>query len=203
MTASSSESSSFSPHQLPDASGLVEEQVSSEVAYEGRAIYVRRDLARLPDGKVYPRDVIVHPGGVVVLPVLPDGRILFVQQFRYALGQALLELPAGKLDSHAHAPAHEREDPLKAAQRELAEETGYEAAHWQAHGYIYTAPGFCNERLWLFQATGLKIAEVVETHDPEENIQLVPLTLDECWQAVDQNILVDAKSIALISRAFR
>ncbi len=173
---------------------LTEKTVRSQVVYEGRVVTVHQDEAELPDGKVRPRDFIKHPGGVVALPILNDGRVVFVRQWRYALGHPLLELPAGKLEPD--------ETPLFAIQRELAEETGYQAKNWEELTYIYTSPGFCNEKLWLYKATGLHEASDVTTTDDEENIQLFYLTPEEIKHRVRDRTIIDAKTLCLLGLEF-
>lgn len=178
------------PSDLPPQEPLVETQVSTSTITKGRIITIRQDEAKLPDGQIAPRDVIEHPGGVTILPVLDDGRVIFVQQWRYALERPLLELPAGKLDGD--------EEPLPAAKRELREETGYIANNWEAASYLYTSPGFCDERLWLFKATGLTLVDEVATGDGEETIQIVFLTPEQIQQKIKAQIIVDAKSLSLL-----
>ena len=105
----------------PD-SHLFEERVASEAPYEGRFLKIRNDTVRLPNGHTSTREYVVHPGAVVVIPLLDDGRVLLERQFRYPVGQVMTEFPAGKLDPG--------EDPLVCGQRELLEETGYSATQW-------------------------------------------------------------------------
>lgn len=173
---------------------LAEKTVSSKVVYKGRVVTVHNDEAELPDGKVRPRDFIWHPGGVVVLPILDDGRVVFVRQWRYALGHPLLELPAGKLEMN--------EEPSAAIKRELAEETGYQAKHWEELTYIYTSPGFCNEKLWLYKATGLEEAKNVDTFDDEETIQLICLSPEEIKHMIQDREIIDAKTLCLLGLVF-
>ncbi len=173
---------------------LFEKTLSQKIVYKGRVVTIRYDEAELPDGKVRPRDVVMHPGGVVALPILDDGRIIFIRQFRYALGHTLLELPAGKLDPP--------EPPDAAIKRELMEETGYAADEWEEITHIYTSPGFCDEKLWLYKATKLRPVENVETTDDEEHIQRFFLTPEEAWQKVRTREIVDAKTLCLLSLVF-
>ena len=102
-------------------SHLHEELVSSVAAYDGRFLKIRNDTVRLPNGNTSTREYVVHPGAVVVIPLLDDGRVLLERQFRYPIGRVMTEFPAGKLDPG--------EDPLACGKRELLEETGYTAAH--------------------------------------------------------------------------
>jgi ADP-ribose pyrophosphatase len=137
------------------------ERVASEGLYEGGFIAVRRETFRHEDGEEVVRDIVVHPGAVGVV-VLDDAENLwFVRQPREAIGLPdLLEIPAGKLDE-------EGESPLEAGQRELAEEIGKRAEHWESLGSFYTSAGFTNEEVHLFLATG--VSDVEERPEVEEN----------------------------------
>lgn len=185
--------------QLPDMAPLVETQLSSQPAWQGRILQYRRDEVQLPNGLIRPRDVILHPGGVVVAPVLSDGRLIFVRQWRYALGGPLLEFPAGKLDTLTNG---QKEAPDVAVRRELEEETGYKAATWQSYGSIVTSPGFCDERLWLYVARDLTPVDVRASEDEEETIQLIVLTPAQAWQKAAEGELFDAKTLSLLGMAF-
>jgi 8-oxo-dGTP pyrophosphatase MutT (NUDIX family) len=137
------------------------ERIASEVVYEGGFITLRHDRYRHEDGEEVVRDVVVHPGAVGVLVLDADERLWFVRQPREALGAPdLLEIPAGKLDE-------EGESPLEAGKRELAEEIGKRAEHWESLGSFYTSPGFTNEEIHLFLATG--VSDVDERPEVEEN----------------------------------
>ncbi|MDX2084207.1 MAG: NUDIX hydrolase [Candidatus Melainabacteria bacterium] len=170
--------------------GDAEIMQQSERLYTGRVISLRVDEVRLAHGGTARREVVEHPGGVVAAPLLPDGRYVLVSQFRYPCGQTLLEFPAGKLERG--------EDPFAAIQRELVEETGYQAADWQELSVIYTAPGFCDEKLWLYRATNLSPANHHQP-DADEQIQVVTLTPTELQQAIASRRIVDAKTLALWS----
>lgn len=121
--------------------------LKSEIKYHGKVFDHQVDEILYDSGNIGIREVAVHPGGAVVIPIKDDGKIILVKQFRYPLQKTLIELPAGKLDLN--------EDPLKCAVRELEEETGYKAKHFEKLGAIYTAPGYCTEILHIFKATGL------------------------------------------------
>lgn len=112
--------------------------------YSGGFIRLVLDEIRLLDGSASKREVVLHPGAAAVLPILPDGRILLVEQYRHAVGKRLWETPAGKLEVG--------ETPLACAQRELREETGHDAETWEELCAFYTSPGFTNERMTLFLA---------------------------------------------------
>jgi ADP-ribose pyrophosphatase len=137
------------------------ERIASEVIYEGGFFTVRRDTFRHEDGEEVVRDAVVHPGAVGIVVLDDDENLWFVRQPREAVGVPdLLEIPAGKLDE-------EDESHLEAAQRELAEEIGKRADHWESLGSFYTSPGFTNEEVHLFLATG--IADVEERPEVAEN----------------------------------
>jgi 8-oxo-dGTP pyrophosphatase MutT (NUDIX family) len=147
------------------------ERIGSEVVYPGSFITVRRDRYRHEDGEEVVRDMVAHPGAVGIV-VLDGDRLWLVRQPREAVGVPdLLEIPAGKLDQ-------EGEVPLETAKRELAEEIGKRAEHWESLGSIYTTPGFANEEIHLFLATG--IADVDERPPVHENeridIEVRPLS---------------------------
>jgi 8-oxo-dGTP pyrophosphatase MutT (NUDIX family) len=137
------------------------ERIDSETLFDGKFIAVRRDTFRHEDGEVVHRELVSHPGAVGIV-VLDDAQQLwFVRQPREAIGLPdMLEIPAGKLDV-------EGEDPLEAAQRELAEEIGKQAAHWDSLGALYTSPGFADEIIHLFLATG--VSDVEERPEVDEN----------------------------------
>jgi 8-oxo-dGTP pyrophosphatase MutT (NUDIX family) len=148
------------------------ERLDSEMLFDGKFIAVRRDTFRHEDGEVVQRELVTHPGAVGVVVLDDDDQLWFVRQPREAIGVPdLLEIPAGKLDV-------EGEDPLEAARRELAEEIGKEAAHWDSLGAFYTSPGFADELIHLFLATG--ISDVPQRPEVEENeridIELRPLS---------------------------
>src|SRR3954453_13690002 len=142
------------------------ERIGSETLFDGKFISVRRDTFRHEDGAIVDRELVTHPGAVGVV-VLDDAEMLWlVRQPREAIGVPdLLEIPAGKLDV-------EGEDPLKAAERELAEEIGKQAAHWDSLGAFYTSAGFADEIIHLFLATGISDVDVRPAVEEDERIEV-------------------------------
>jgi ADP-ribose pyrophosphatase len=130
---------------------LQETTVESELVYQGLFLKVRRDKARLPDGSIHGREWVVHPGASAILALADDGRVLIERQFRYAMQQVYVEIPAGKIDPG--------ETPLQTARRELLEETGYTAKQWALLTRIHPAIGFTNEIIDIFLARELGARE--------------------------------------------
>lgn len=158
----------------------------------GRKIVITQHDVRLENGVETTLDVIEHPGAAAMVPVDDDGKVLLLQQYRYAVGEDLWEVPAGTLD--------DGEDPLVCAQRELAEEAGQQATTWTALGDIVTVPGFCDERIWVFLAQGLSAAEAEA--DVDELIHGVQaFTWDEVDGLVRDGKLHDAKTLAALFKA--
>jgi ADP-ribose pyrophosphatase len=144
------------------------------------------------DGSRSERDLVWHPGAVAILARDPDGRLLFVRQWRVPADRALLEIPAGTLDVHDGVT----EDPDLAARRELEEETGYRAASWTKLAEFWTAPGFASELMHLYLADGLTAADADRLGpDEDEHLELERLTLSDALAKVDDGSIADAKSI--------
>ncbi len=163
--------------------------IEKQVLYDGKRL--RLELHHLEDedtGRRHKREVCVHPGAVVVLPVLPDGRVLLIRNRRYAVGETLLELPAGTLERN--------EDPMNCAGRELVEETGYLAGRLNALGDFYTSPGLLSEKMYVFAAYDLTRATAA--HEEGEEIELAPAALDEAIDMVHYGQIKDAKTIATL-----
>ena len=163
---------------------LKEKLVSSQEIFQGRIIKVQVDTVELPDGKTAKREVVKHPGAVVILPLTNEGEVVMVRQYRHATGEILLELPAGKRDG--------AEEPLECARRELEEETGYTAEQWQVICSFYTSPGFCDELLYLVLAKGLVKGEACP--DEEEFIDVVTIPLAEAARMVLNGEIRDGKT---------
>ena len=130
---------------------LNEEKISGELLLDGNFLHARRDTVRLPDGKSATREYVIHPGAVVVVPLLDDGRIVLERQFRYPVGRVMIEFPAGKLDAG--------EDPLLCGRRELLEETGYSAREWAHAGAMHLAVAYSTEIIHVYFARGLSLGE--------------------------------------------
>ncbi|CAD5374458.1 ADP-ribose pyrophosphatase [Rubrivivax sp. A210] len=146
----------------PDDTHLIEHRTGGQTLLSGGFLEVRRDTVRLPDGSSATREYIQHPGAVAVVPILDDGRLVMVRQYRYPIAKVLLEFPAGKRDPG--------ETTLACAMRELAEETGYTAREWAYGGRIHNAAAYTTESIWIWFARGLvagakrpDVGEFVET----------------------------------------
>jgi 8-oxo-dGTP pyrophosphatase MutT (NUDIX family) len=167
--------------------------VERDVVYSGRILTAERDVARTAGGDLVTRDVVIHPGAVVVAPLDDRGRLVMVTQYRLPAGGTLLELPAGTLDIHDGAV----EDPLDAAHRELEEETGFRAGSMERIGGYWSAPGFSTEYLTLYLATDLREAGADRrSPDADEELGVVALPLADAVAAVEAGLIEDAKSIA-------
>ena len=160
--------------------------LSSATIYNGPIFGIRRDEVIEPSGVRTTREVITHPGSVVVLPVLPDGRILLIQQYRHATRQYLWELVAGRMDAG--------ETPKIAAARELIEETGYRAKRLRLFLDVFPTPGFLEERMFILLAEGLTAGEA----EPEEDEKIISrgYTHKQLETMMRSGKLRDAKSIA-------
>ncbi len=168
---------------------LVEKKISSKKIFDGVLLHVLSDEVELPNGHKSVREWIKHPGASSVIPLLPDNQIILVRQFRYAVGQVTLEVPAGKLDAAD-------EDPLLCAERELSEETGYTAGKIWKLTTIATTVGFSNEYIHLYAATDLTAGK--KHPDDDEFINVVKVPLTAALEMVETGKIIDAKSIISI-----
>jgi ADP-ribose pyrophosphatase len=164
---------------------LREATLRSEQVYSGHFLDVRRDEVRLPDGAMATREYIVHPGAVMVVPLLDDGRLVVERQWRYPLARAMLEFPAGKRDAG--------EAPLACAVRELMEETGYVAAEWARAGILHNAIAYSNEGIEVWFARGLTLG--ARQLDAGEFLDVGSASLDELDAAARNGGLTDAKTL--------
>ncbi len=168
---------------------LVEKKIDGKSIYQGNILDLEVDRVLLASGNEASREVVRHKGAVVVLPLHEDRKIEFVRQYRYPMGEILLELPAGKLDPG--------EEPLECAGRELAEETGWRPVEVHALGSFFTTPGFTDEVLHAFIATPLEPAPDV-AQDPDEAIENVTITVEEALNACGNGTIRDGKTIATL-----
>lgn len=160
----------------------------SETVFHGKVFDVRVDeIEYSGTGNKSFRQVAVHPGGAVIVPVTNEGKIILISQYRYPHNERVIELPAGKLEKG--------EDPLKCASRELTEETGYRTEKIVKLGKIFTTPGFCNEVLHIYLAENLIPGEHAR-EEGEEDIQLLELTVKEVDEKIRTGEIMDGKTIS-------
>lgn len=169
---------------------FTEKTINSQLIFDGRVVKLYKDKIELPTGQESYREVVKHSGGVVIFAKKED-KVLLVKQFRYPMKEVLYELPAGKLEIG--------EDPFEAAKRELEEETGYCANKWTDLGYVYTSPGYSDEKLYLYMAEDLKF-----THchpDEGEILQALEYSYDDVLKMIANGEINDAKTLCAIMRA--
>ena len=170
---------------------LTEKKLESEQLYDGKIVKLFRDRVELPNGKSAFREVVRHPGGVIILPLDDENNVYMVRQFRYAYNQPVLEIPAGKLEYG--------EEPLSAARRELKEEIGATAKQWTHLGNIWPTPGFCDEVQHLYLARELTFGE---THpDEDEFLEQVRMPFAEAVAMAADGRMQDSKSVVALLRA--
>ncbi len=158
----------------------------SNIVFKGKVFDLKVDEIEYDSGNKGIREIVIHPGGAVVVAVKDDGKFIMVNQFRYPFQKKILELPAGKLDYN--------EDPYNCAVRELEEETGYRAKKVEKLGRIFTTPGFCSEILYIYLAKEL----IPGNHNREEGehgMEVFEFTMDEIEEKIKSNEITDAKSI--------
>ena len=168
-----------------DDKHLTEVLVSAEPVWCGRFLDVRRDTVALPDGQLTTREHIVHPGAVMMVPLLPDGRLVMERQYRHPMGRVMLEFPAGKIDPG--------EAPFACAVRELAEETGYRAAEWARAGILHNAIAYSNEGIEIWFARGLTAGE--QRLDAGEFLEIVIHAPAEVDALAARGDVTDAKTL--------
>lgn len=168
-----------------DDAHLKETRIDGDIAYDGSLLKIHCDQVRLPDGSQSQREYIRHPGAVVIIPLLDDGRVLLERQFRYPNSQVFIELPAGKIDPD--------EDPLDCAKRELREETGYSARDWQFVCTIHNAIAYSDEHLDIYLAKGLVPGDT--QLDEGEFVELITTTPAEMLNWVREGKITDVKTV--------
>ncbi|SDY49018.1 ADP-ribose pyrophosphatase [Proteiniborus ethanoligenes] len=169
-----------------------EKTMKSEKIYEGKILTVKVDTVELPDKKYSKREIVELSGAVAIVPITDNGDIIFVKQFRKATESVILEIPAGKLEIN--------EEPLDCALRELKEETGYSAENMEYLFKYYTSPGFTNEVMHLFLATGIIYGEA--TPEDDEYIDVVRININEALEMIKNGEIKDGKTIIGILMAY-
>lgn len=171
----------------------MEKTLSEEKIYNGKVVNLKVANVLLDNGSKTIREVINHGGASIIIAEKDNGKILVERQPRFAVNEYLLELPAGKLDLKENG---ERENPLICAKRELEEETGYTADYWEDLGFIYTSPGFCDEKIYVFYAKNL--TKTRTNFDDDEEIELLEYTYDEIKNLIKTGKIVDSKTISAL-----
>lgn len=171
-----------------DESNFTEETLVSTQVFDGKLLKVFADKVRLPDGHESLREYVKHPGAVVIIAVLDNGRLLFERQYRHPLRRVFLEIPAGKIDPGEHI--------LDTARRELREETGYKARVWRHLGTLHPCIGYADERIEIFWAQGLSFVGAELDHG--EILEVCEMSLSDALLAVRDGDITDAKSIAAL-----
>ena len=166
-------------------SDLKEDKISSTQIFSGKLIDLYLDNVRLPNGKKSTREWIDHPGAVCLIPILDNGNILLIRQFRYGPREEFIEIPAGKIDKN--------EDPLKCGLRELEEETGYKSNKLTFLTNIHPAIGFSNEKMWMYLAEKLELSK--KKLDEDEFLELLPTPLNQAIEWVFSGKITDVKTI--------
>lgn len=168
---------------------LTEKQLTAEYIFKGKIINLRRDTAILPNGNTAFREVVEHNGGVCVVPITDDGKIIMVEQYRYPYSEIIWEIPAGKRDSSD-------EDPLSTGKRELKEEVGAYSDNYTFLGKLYPTPGYCGEVIWMYAATNLTLMK--STPDVDEFLNVKAFPIEELVDKILAGEITDAKTQAAI-----
>jgi ADP-ribose pyrophosphatase len=170
---------------------LTETLISSETIASGGMLIVKRDQVRLPNGNSSQREYVLHPGAVVVVPLLNNGNVILEKQFRYALNRAFIELPAGKIDAG--------EAILLTGQRELLEETGYSASEWIHLGHQHPCIGYSNEIIHMYMARGLSAGK--KQLDADEHLEVFEVPFNDCLAMIKNGEITDGKTIVALYSA--
>ncbi|NUN04250.1 MAG: NUDIX hydrolase [Bdellovibrio sp.] len=163
---------------------LEEKVISSQQIFTGRFLKIERDQVQAPDGKIYTREYILHPGAAMIIPLLPNGNVVMVHQYRHAVKQVFLEFPAGKRDAN--------EVTLDTAKRELKEETGYEAKDWKFLTTIHPVIGYSNEHIDLYLAQDTNLSQRQLDHG--EFIEVVEVPPQDLMRYVREGKVTDVKT---------
>jgi ADP-ribose pyrophosphatase len=164
---------------------LTEHCISTQTIASGGMLIVKCDQVRLPNNNVSQREYVMHPGAVVIVPMLPNGNVVLERQFRYPLRKVFIELPAGKIDAG--------EDVLLTGQRELLEETGYTANNWVKLGLQHPCIGYSNEVIHMYLASGLSAG--AHKRDDDEHLEVFEITFADCMQMIQSGEITDGKTI--------
>ena len=164
---------------------LKDESIDTNIVYKGDLLEVHRDKVLLPNGKNSYREWINHPGAVCCIPILPNGDIIMIRQYRYSISEEVIELPAGKIEKG--------ESPEDCAYRELEEEIGYKTNNLQLLTKIYPAIGFANEEMWIFIAKGLY--KTMPKLDSDQFLEVISFSLQDAKKMVWDRKIIDSKSI--------
>ena len=167
---------------------LTEHLINSQTVVSGGMLTVKRDQVRLPNSNISQREYVIHPGAVVVVPMLPNGNVILEKQFRYALNKVFIELPAGKIDTN--------EAILVTGQRELLEETGYTAIEWTLLGHQHPCIGYSNEVIHMYMARGLSAG--AHQRDADESLEVYDLPFEQCLNMIETGEITDGKSIVAL-----
>ena len=167
---------------------LTEYCISSQVLSKGVMLTVKCDQVRLPNGNISQREYVVHPGAVLIVPILANGNVLLEKQFRYPLQRVFIELPAGKIDLD--------EDVLVTGQRELLEETGYTAKVWNKLGVQHPCIGYSNEVIHMYLATDLIAGR--HQRDDDELLEVFNASFAECFAMIQRGEITDGKTITAL-----
>lgn len=164
---------------------LEEKTTNVTKIYDGKIIKLQVEEVELPNGKTSEREIVKHPGAVAIIPVTKEGKLVLVRQYRKALEKVIVEIPAGKLEKG--------EEPIDSAQRELEEETSYQAGKLEFLVSFYTSPGFADELIYLYIATGLEQGKA--ELDEDEFLDVIEVTTKEAEEMIKNEMIHDAKTV--------
>ncbi|MEQ1487720.1 MAG: NUDIX hydrolase [Methylotenera sp.] len=167
---------------------LTEHCISTQTIAAGGMLTVMCDQVRLPNANISQREYVMHPGAVVIVPLLPNGNVVLERQFRYPLHQVFIELPAGKIDAG--------EDILLTGQRELLEETGYTASNWVKLGLQHPCIGYSNEVIHMYLASGLSAG--AHKRDDDEHLEVFEINFADCMNMIKNGEITDGKTIVAL-----